>query len=149
MALTGKQALFVKEYLIDRNASRAALAAGYSTRQSGDENMSNPVIAMAIEEATKPLFKKLDLSAEKVLSDIEALRTRCMQGEPVLDNQGNPTGEWRFEANAALRASELQGKYLKLFTDKIEHSGIIGLENLTDEQLDEKIASLQLEKHER
>ncbi|MBP5144120.1 terminase small subunit, partial [Pseudomonas chlororaphis] len=45
MALTQKQRLFVDEYLIDLNATQAAIRAGYSKRtagQIGDENLKKP-----------------------------------------------------------------------------------------------------------
>jgi hypothetical protein len=43
-----------------------------------------------------------------------------MQGEPVRDRDGNTTGEWKFDSNAVLKACELQGKHLKMFTDRLE-----------------------------
>ena len=49
--LTAKQQRFVEEYLIDLNATQAAVRAGYSrssARQIGPENLSKPVIAAAI-----------------------------------------------------------------------------------------------------
>ena len=52
--LTPKQQRFVDEYLIDLNATQAAIRAGYSPKtaqQMGAENLSKPVIAEAIEAA--------------------------------------------------------------------------------------------------
>lgn len=63
------------------------------------------------------------LTVLKILTDIEELRKRCMQAEPVLDAEGKPTGEYKFSEHAALKASELQGKYLRMWSDKIELSG--------------------------
>ena len=51
MALTPKQRRFVDEYLIDLNATQAAIRAGYkknTARQIGSENLSKPAIAKAI-----------------------------------------------------------------------------------------------------
>ena len=53
MALTGKQQLFVEEYLIDLNATQAAIRAGYSVNTAeaiGFENLRKPKIAQAIAE---------------------------------------------------------------------------------------------------
>jgi phage terminase small subunit len=52
--LTAKQCLFVGEYLVDLNATQAAIRAGYSAqtaRQTGSENLSKPYIAAEIERA--------------------------------------------------------------------------------------------------
>jgi phage terminase small subunit len=52
--LTERQKLFVTEYLVDLNATRAAIRAGYSAqtaRQTGSENLSKPYIAAEIERA--------------------------------------------------------------------------------------------------
>jgi phage terminase small subunit len=69
--LKPKQQRFVSEYLLDLNATQAAIRAGYSkktARQMGQENLSKPVIAAAIAEATKAKTADLDLSADKVLT---------------------------------------------------------------------------------
>jgi phage terminase small subunit len=52
--LTSKQRLFVDEYLVDLNATRAAIRAGYSprtARQTASENLSKPYIAAEIDRA--------------------------------------------------------------------------------------------------
>ena len=52
--LNARQAEFVKQYLLDLNATQAAIRAGYSAhtaRQTGSENLSKPYIAAAIERA--------------------------------------------------------------------------------------------------
>ncbi len=54
MSLTPKQARFVEEYMIDLNATQAAIRAGYSKRTAGrmgTENLSKPVIAAAVQKA--------------------------------------------------------------------------------------------------
>ena len=57
MALRGKQQRFVDEYLIDRNATQAAIRAGYSPKQQGLLGMRTlkPEIKKAIEEGEKNL----------------------------------------------------------------------------------------------
>ena len=53
MALTAKQEAFVNEYLISRNATRAAIAAGYSEKTAyaiGWENLRKPEIAKVISQ---------------------------------------------------------------------------------------------------
>jgi len=70
---TEKQKLFVLEYLTDRNATRSAIAAGYSEHTAysiGHELLKNPEIAAEIERRTKKLADKLELTPEKVLREI-------------------------------------------------------------------------------
>ncbi len=70
--LTIKQARFINEYLIDGNATRAALAAGYSAQTAsviGWENLRKPQIHTAIQEAQRQLAAKNDLSAERLLRE--------------------------------------------------------------------------------
>jgi len=59
--LTAKQKLFVKEYLVDFNATQAAIRAKYSKNTAdaiGHENLKKPKIAEAIEKAQEKLAKR-------------------------------------------------------------------------------------------
>lgn len=61
--------MFVKEYLVDKNATRAAAAAGYSKRtatQIGHENLSKPYILEAIESGLKQQEEKVEKRLEAV-----------------------------------------------------------------------------------
>lgn len=69
--MTPKQQRFVEEYLIDLNATQAAIRAGYSAktaRQIGDENLSKPVIAEAIGRAQAERSEKTRIDAEWLLT---------------------------------------------------------------------------------
>jgi phage terminase small subunit len=71
--LTDKQEMFCREYVIDWNATRAAIAAGYSedtAKQTGYENLTKPYIKEYIEEIQKDLAKLAGVSA---LSNIKHL----------------------------------------------------------------------------
>lgn len=108
VGLTPKQHMFVKEYLVDLNATQAAIRAGYSARTAnrmGTENLAKPVIASAIQEAMDKRADRLELTAELVLSRIDRIAQAA---------------ESKDEYQAALKANELLGKHLKLFTDKVE-----------------------------
>jgi len=68
--LTDKQALFVKEYLIDLNATQAAIRAGYSentAQKIGSENLSKPLIADAIAKAMTKRTEELEIDAKWLL----------------------------------------------------------------------------------
>ena len=123
--LTAKQELFIKEYLVDLNATQAAIRAGYSEKTAqviGAENLSKPIIAEALAEHTKKRTQKVDITVDYVLTTIKNTIERCAQAEPVYDRQGVPTGEYQFDSGAVLKGTELLGKYLKLFTDKVDIS---------------------------
>lgn len=112
--LTLKQERFVAEYLIDGNATRSALAAGYSAKTAvkiGSELLAKPAVRAAIDAAQAELVAKLQLSAEQTLKDIARVARKA-------ENAG--------EFSAALKGHELIGKHLKLFTEKHEHGGIGG-----------------------
>ncbi len=73
MALTAKQARFVAEYLIDLNATQAAIRAGYSertARQAGSENLSKPVVAQAIQEAQSKRAERTEITQDRVLAEL-------------------------------------------------------------------------------
>jgi phage terminase small subunit len=109
--LTPKQSMFVKEYLVDLNATQAAIRAGYSAKTAGsvgNENLQKPEIATAIQAAMDKRSQKTEITAEYVLTGIKNVTERCADEG---DNH-NP--------QAALKGYELLGKHLKLFTDKIE-----------------------------
>lgn len=129
MTLTAKQDLFVKEYLVDLNATQAAIRAGYSEKtaaQIGDENLRKPQIARAVQEAMNKRAERTQVDADYVLRTIVDTIERCKQAEPVRDREGNETGEYKFEPGAVLKGAELLGKHLKMFTDKTELTGANG-----------------------
>jgi len=73
MALTAKQQRFVDEYLIDLNATQAAIRAGYSektARQVASENLSKPDVAEAIAEAQKRRSERTEITQDRVLAEL-------------------------------------------------------------------------------
>lgn len=109
--MTNKQILFVNEYLVDLNATQAAIRAGYSARTAhvaGYNLLRKPGVAEAVRKGLQERAEKLHLSGEDVLSSIVDIRGKAVTG-------GNLT--------QALKANELLGKHLKLFTDRVEHTG--------------------------
>jgi phage terminase small subunit len=71
--LTDKQELFVHEYLLDGNATRAAKSAGYSEESAysiGSELLRNPEVSDAIAKRFNKRLQRLELSADKVLQEL-------------------------------------------------------------------------------
>ena len=109
--LTPKQQRFVEEYLIDLNATQAAIRAGYSEKTAqeiGSENLSKPMVAKAIAEAQEKLSNKAQVTVEMVV-----------QG---LLNEAKDLSEGSTQS-ARVSAWAHLGKHLGMFKDKIEHTG--------------------------
>ena len=116
--LTPKQEAFVREYLIDLNATQAAIRAGYSPKTAQEQSsrlLSKAMVVKAVQTGMDKRADKLSLTAEDVLRDINLVKEDAMRQN--LDRDGNMN-----MANhaAALKALELQGRHLKLFTDRVE-----------------------------
>ena len=73
MALTNKQKDFVAEYLIDLNATQAAMRAGYSKSTSysqGQRLLKNVVIQQALSKAQASRATRLEVSADRVALEL-------------------------------------------------------------------------------
>lgn len=71
--LTPKQEAFVAEYLVDLNATQAAIRAGYSENTAGkigSENLQKPEIAAAIQEAFDARQERTEITADRVLQEL-------------------------------------------------------------------------------
>jgi phage terminase small subunit len=71
--LTAKQAAFVREYLVDLNATQAATRAGYSKKTAfaiGHENLKKPKIAEAIAKAMAEQARRTTITADRVLQEL-------------------------------------------------------------------------------
>lgn len=140
--LTAKQQAFVREYLIDLNATQAAVRASYSEDSAGSighELLKKPEIQAAIQEAMDERADRTRIDADYVLSSLRVVAERCMERAPVMVQRGREWVQkqdeegrdvWEFNAAGANKALELLGKHLKLFTEKHEHSGKLGIEQL-------------------
>ena len=116
--MNSQQQQFCDEYLIDLNGTQAAIRAGYSpdtARQYASQLLDIEEIQEYISAKQKRVSEKLDYTLERVLLNFAKIHDRCMQGEPVLDFDGNPTGEWKFDAGNANRANENIGKHLGFY----------------------------------
>lgn len=136
--LTDKQARFVSEYLVDLNATAAYIRAGYAARGNSAEVSAcrlfrNAQIKAAIDKAMSDRSARVEITADKVLADVEAIKRDAMREST--DKDGNPA---MVNHAAALKACELQGKHLGMFTDKLAMT----IESSSDEELDAKIVDL-------
>lgn len=76
MKLTLKQSKFIDEYMVDGNATRAAIAAGYSKKTAysiGEENLKKPEIKSEIERRRIEASKKLEIKRDDILNQQNAI----------------------------------------------------------------------------
>lgn len=119
--LTPKQAAFVQEYLIDLNATQAAIRAGYSEKTAhviAMQLLKKTLVLEAISAAKAKAQERTEITVDYVLNGFKTVAERCMEAVPVRDAQGRETGKWKFNALGANKALENLGKYLGLFDRK-------------------------------
>ena len=126
--LTDKKKEFVRQYLVDLNATQAAVRAGYSVKtayRQGADLLQKTSIREAIEKAQAKRARRVEVTQDYVLSNLVEVVERTMQRAPVTDRKGEQVTDeegravWTFDAKNANRALELLGKHLGIFTDKI------------------------------
>ena len=103
--------MFVKEYLVDLNATQAAIRAGYSEKTAnriGPELLVKTCIATEVQKAMNKRSQGVEVSSDWVLKTIKDTTQACIDDDPVKN------------ASSIFKGGELLGKHLKLFTDKIE-----------------------------
>lgn len=74
--LTPKQARFVAEYLIDLNATQAAIRAGYSANRAdamGHENLRKPEISAAVQQSMHKREQRTEITQDRVLAEYAKL----------------------------------------------------------------------------
>lgn len=145
-AMTAKQQRFCDEYLIDMNATQAAIRAGYSKKTArviGQENLTKPAIRDYIEKRMAEKEKALIADQDEVMKYLSSVMRRELKESVVVTLQ-NKTEKWVKDEETgklkkqtiteespavveipaklsdANKAAELLGKVYALFTDKLE-----------------------------
>ena len=91
--LTAKQQRFIEEYLVDLNATQAAIRAGYSEKTAGVigcENLAKPNIAAAIADARQAQSKRTEITADRVLNELALLGFANMADYIRIGADGDP-----------------------------------------------------------
>jgi phage terminase small subunit len=97
MALSDKQQRFVDEYLIDLNATQAAIRAGYSVKSArliGCENITKPNIAAAISKAQADRSERTKIEADWVLTRLVAEANADLADLYKANGSLKPVHEW-------------------------------------------------------
>lgn len=122
--MNARQKKFCDEYLIDCNATQAAIRAGYSPKTAysiGEENLKKPELKAYIDEQLELLHSKRTADAQEVLEYL----TSVMRGEHTeqtlqLVGDGVQTiTDIDVSAKERLKAAELIGKRYGMFKDNI------------------------------
>lgn len=117
--LTPKQQRFVEEYLIDLNATQAAIRAGYSEKTAQEQSsrlLSNVMVQEAVQKAKNKLSERTELTVDMVVNGLL---------KEAQDYAEGSTQSARVSAWAHL------GKHLGMFKDKVEYSGKLEIESLS------------------
>ena len=136
--MTSKQQRFVQEYLLDLNATQAAIRAGYSENTAysqGQRLLKNVDVAAALKSAQEKRSERTEITQDWVIDRLVENVERAMQAVPVLDNLGRQTGEYVYQGAVANRSLELLGKHQGMFVDRQETDHRIQV--LSDEPLTE------------
>lgn len=136
--LNPMQELFCYEYTVDYNATAAATRAGYSKNTAaaqGSRLLKDVNILSRVRHIQSERLKKLSLNGDFVLLKLIEVYNKCMIETPIMrwnsdEHKYVESDEYTtFDSKGALKALELLGKHLAMFTQKIEHSGEINTGN--------------------
>ncbi|WP_286919758.1 terminase small subunit [Pseudomonas sp. UBA6753] len=163
MAMTVKRHRFVAEYLKDLNATQAAIRAGYAKKGAKDQAyqlMQMPEVAEAIKAAMEERNKRLQVDADYVLHRLTEIDQLDLADIFDVDGKLMPIRQWpliwrqmvkevdmktgKVKFHDKLRALELIGKHVNVnaFREQVNHTGDINFTDMTDEELERRIAKL-------
>lgn len=120
--LTDKQKRFVEEYLVDLNATQAAIRAGYSAktaRSQGQRLLTKADIQAELARRQETYAKRVEWTVEEILADLKGIAT---------DPAQRPADR--------LKAYELGGKHLGMFTENIHITRGVPISEVLDDDGD-------------
>lgn len=107
--LTARQKRFVEEYLIDLNATQAAMRAGYSPRTAqwiGPQLLAKTHVSAAVQAKVGERSARTQITADWILQRLK--------------EEATPGSQETSFSPARVKALELLGKHLALFADKVQ-----------------------------
>ena len=157
--LTAKQQCFIDEYLIDLNATQAAIRAGYSPHSAKDiaaENLSKPHIRACIDAAMAQRSKRTGVNQDRIIRELA--RVAFLNAPNVVNTKDATVLENASEDDTAaiasvkvkqtfgdfesiereikfadkLKAIELLGRHLGMFTDNVNLTGTAPVQIIND-----------------
>ena len=149
--MTAKQERFVEEYLIDLNATQAAIRAGYSPKTAQEQSarlLSKVMIQTAISKAQAERSRRTGINQDRVIREIAKLAflnpvdvidmdeatvkgeahrddTACIASVKVknIPTDDGAITEREVKTYDKLKALELLGRHLGMFNDKVKVEG--------------------------
>lgn len=150
MALTPKQERFIQEYLIDLNATQAAIRAGYSSKRAmeiGYQLLQKTTVQEALKKAMDERSKRTEITQDMVLKELahiafddirnylrfytdkdgivrtEIKDSNVIDTRSVAEVSQGKDGQFKFKLYCKDEALVHVGKHLGMFKDKVELSG--------------------------
>ncbi len=156
MSLTPKQEKFVEEYLVDLNATQAAMRAGYSAKtakQQGQRLLTNVYVAEAVSARRVTLSQAVEVTQERIVAEYARMAfydPASIAGQPMSGPADIPKlpeevrraivgWGWDKAGSFTLKLADKNaaltnlGRHLGMFTDKVEHSGEMMLNILPED----------------
>lgn len=122
---------FVQEWMVDMNATRAAIAAGYSEKsaaQTASRLMRRTDIRRYRDALMAEAFEDLGVTRHSIASRVWEIYERCMQKKPVMEwdsttREWIESGVWQFDTKGALKALAMMLEMLPEMEDEDEGGG--------------------------
>jgi len=158
--LTAKQQRFVEEYLIDLNATQAAIRAGYSTTSAcviGSENLAKPNVRASVDRALAERSRRTGINADRILRELacigfvnvgKAVNTKdaTLKNDASEDDtaaiasvkvkttytDAGETVEREIRFHDKNKSLELLGKHLNMFKDNVNLMGSLAVKIVDD-----------------
>lgn len=138
--MNARQKKFCDEYLINCNATQAAIRAGYSPKTAysiGEENLKKPELKAYIDEQLERLHSEKTADAQEVLEYLTAVMRGGEHTEQTLQLIGEGVqkiADIDVSAKERLKAAELIGKRYGMFKDNvgIDFEPVIIVNDLTE-----------------
>lgn len=109
MALNGRQERFAQEYIIDLNATQAAIRAGYSEKTAysiGQRLLKHVEIQERIQQAMKERATRTGITQDRVLR--EYARIAFFDPRKLFDTDGNPINISELDEDTAAAIAGLE-----------------------------------------
>ena len=126
MSLNPRQQRFVDAYLLDSNATQAAIKVGYSAKTAhvqGCRLLKNVNVQAAVQAGQEAIAEDNAVSRDWLIDEFKENNVLAREGNPVIDRYGKPTGGVMRQINASNKALEsiavLTGHWIT--KGKVEH----------------------------
>lgn len=174
--LSPKQAAFVAEYLIDLNATQAAIRAGYSEKTAyriGSELLQKTSVREAIEKGRAKRTERTEITADRVVTELAKIAFAdprdLMEWGPngvMLKDSSTLTeeqaasvaevaegngGTLRLKKHDKVKALELLGRHIGMFRDKVETevSGGVAVKHSVSAEISDMLGMVKGGGHEQ